>query len=130
VKGLFLLSIFVFSAITVLLVACGGSDATSNNPNTIRTEGGTFATTSISIKKGSTITFLDDSNNGALHYLIIGQSGQEAAQNGAPDFGGLSGHRIEGGDVWTTAPWNTAGTYHVTCTVHPNMNLTVTVMSA
>jgi plastocyanin len=127
VKSLFLLSIVVFSILTVVFVACGGSNETSNNPNTIRTEGGTFATSSISIKKGSTITFLDDSNNGALHYLIIGQNGQEAAQNGAPDFGGLSGHRIEGGDVWTTAPWNTAGIYHVTCTVHPSMNLTVTV---
>jgi plastocyanin len=129
-RKLALLTIFTLAITTILLVACGGSaNTTSNNPNTIRTEGATFAASSISIKKGSTMAFLDDPNNGALHYLIIGQNGQEAPQRGAPDFGGLAGHKIEGGDVWTTPPWNTAGVYHVTCTVHPAMNLTVTVTS-
>jgi plastocyanin len=115
--------------VLTLVIACSGTSttATSNNPNTVKLEGGTFATSSIAISKGSTITFLDDSNNGALHILVIGQNGQQESEQGAPDFGGLSGLRIDVGNTLTTPPWNTAGTYHVACTVHPAMNLTVTV---
>lgn len=127
-KKLALFTIFILAITTVLLVACGStSNPTSTNPNTIRAVGGTFALSSLSIRKGSTITFVDDPNNPALHILTIGQNGQDEAQRGAPDFGGTAGHTIQGGDSWITPPWNTAGTYHVTCTVHPGMNLTVIV---
>ena len=123
------LAIIALIAITItLLVACAdASNTTSNNPNTVKTEGGTFTISSITIKKGSTITFVDDANNGALHILVIGQEAQQESENGSPDFGGAAGIRIDVGDTWTTPPWNTAGTYHVTCTVHPAMNLKVIV---
>ncbi|HLX39710.1 MAG TPA: hypothetical protein VKR42_04220 [Ktedonobacteraceae bacterium] len=124
--------LILFITVAVLLtlvVACSDTSTgvTSNNPNTVKLEGGTFATSSITISKGNTITFLDDSNNGALHILVIGQNGQQESERGAPDFGGLAGLRIDVGNTWTTPPWNTAGTYHVACTVHPAMNLTVIV---
>jgi len=119
----------ILAMILTLLIACGGTstNVTSNNPNTVKLEGQSFATSSITISKGSTITFLDDPNNGALHILVIGQNGQSESEQGTPDFGGLAGLRIDVGNMWTTPPWNTAGTYHVACTVHPAMNLTVTV---
>src|SRR5579872_2484993 len=118
-----------FAMVLTLVIACSGTpnNVTGNNPNTVKLVAGTFATSSISISKGSTITFLDDPNNGALHILVIGQNGQQESEQGAPDFGGLSGERIDVGNTWTTPPWNTAGTFHVACTVHPLMNLTVTV---
>jgi plastocyanin len=111
------------------LISCDSisTTVTSNNPNTVKMEGGTFNISSITISKGSTITFLDDPNNGALHILVVGQDGQQNSEQGATDFGGLSGQRVDIGSTWTTPPWNTAGTYHVTCTVHPLMNLTVKV---
>ena len=111
------------------LISCDSlsTTVTSNNPNTVKMEGGTFNISSITISKGSTITFLDDPNNGALHILVVGQDGQQNSEQGAADFGGLSGQRVDIGNTWTTPPWNTAGTYHVTCTVHPLMNLTVKV---
>lgn len=119
------------AVILTLVIACGGTSSStgSNNPNTVTLEGQSFATSAITISKGSTITFLDDPNNGALHILVIGQNGQSSSEQGAPDFGGLSGQRIDVGDSWTTPTWNTVGTYHVACTVHPQMNLTVTVKS-
>lgn len=124
-----LVSIIIFVAIiATLLAACANtSNATFNNPNTVKTEGGSFNVSSITIKKGSTITFVDDPNNGALHILVIGRNAQQESENGSPDFHGASGVRIDVGDSWTTPPWNTAGTYHVACTVHPAMNLTVNV---
>lgn len=121
--------IITAAAIITILVACGSvSNPNITNPNTVKTEGGVFSISSITIKKGSTITFLDDPNNGALHILVIGRDAQPETENGAPDFGGgAAGIRIDVGDSWTTPPWNTAGTYHVACTVHPTMNLTVIV---
>lgn len=122
--------IALIAIIITLLVACADtSNTTSNNPNTVRTEGGSFSTSSITIKKGSTITFVDDANNGSLHILVIGQFAQQESENGSPDFGGAAGIRIDVGDSWTTPPWNTAGTYYVTCTIHPAMNLKVIVTS-
>ena len=119
----------LLAVILTCVIACGGTSSSvgSNNPNTVKLEGQSFATSSITISKGSTIAFLDDPTNGALHILVIGQNGQQVSEQGAPDFGGLSGERMDIGDTWTTPPWNTAGTYHVACTVHPMMNLTVTV---
>lgn len=125
-----LASIAIIAITITLLVACANTPTiTSNNPNTVKTEGGSFGVSSITIKKGNTITFVDDPNNGALHILVIGQNAQQETENGAPDFRGASGVRIDVGDSWTTPPWNTAGTYHVACTVHPAMNLTVNVTS-
>lgn len=124
------LALFITLAmILTVVIACGGtsSSVVSNNPNTVRLEGANFATSAITIAKGSTITFVDDPNNGALHILVIGQNGQQESEQGAADFGGLSGERMNIGDTWTTAPWNTAGTYHVACTIHSMMSLTVTV---
>lgn len=125
------LVIMAIVAITItLLVACAGTSAPkSNNPNTVMEEGQAFGVSSITIKKGSSISFVDDPNNGGLHILVIGQSAQQESEPGAPSFGNVSGIRMDIGDLWTTPPWNTAGTYHITCTVHPPMNLTVIVIS-
>ncbi len=121
--------VMLIALVLTWLISCDSTSTsvTSNNPNTVKLEGGTFNISSISISKGSTITFLDDPNNGALHILVVGQDGQQGSEQGAADFGGLSGERIDIGNSWTTPPWNTAGTYHITCTVHPQMNLTVKV---
>src|SRR5881396_589402 len=89
----------------------------------------TFNVITITIHKGNTLTFENNANSSSLHILAVGKDGQNDTENGAPDFGGFAGHRSGVGDSWTTPPWNTVGTYHVTCTVHPRMNLTVIVTS-
>jgi plastocyanin len=120
--------ILMLMIVLSLVAACGGTSTPADlSANRVHTVGAFFSPTAITIKKGTTITFIDDANNGALHILVIGQYAQQATEQGAPDFGGYSGTRIDTGDTWTTPPWNIAGTFHVTCTVHPSMNLTVTV---
>ncbi len=125
--------VFLLSAVLVcglLLTACGtnsGSGGGSAGPNTITMSSVRFSQDVITIKKGDTLTFTSDVN-GSPHILAIGQNGNPQAEAGAPDFGGNAGKQLQPGDSWTTPPWNTPGTYHVTCTVHPTtMNLTVTV---
>lgn len=126
--------IALFALAISMLAACGSSNTGggggngSNNPNTITMGATTFSTDSISITKGSTITFVDSQSNGAQHILVIGKQGTPDTEAGAPDFGGTTGHTFQPGQSWTSPAWSTAGTYHVTCTIHPTtMNLTVTV---
>jgi plastocyanin len=120
--------IALFALVMTLLIACGGTPAVqSEKLNTIKMDGHAFHVTMITIQKGSPLTFVNSPDAGGLHILVVGKDGQDASENGAPDFGGVSGHKSGAGDAWTTPPWNVAGIYHVTCTVHPLMNLTVIV---
>ena len=116
-----------------LLAACGTAASTNNSTSTtqnptVKMGATTFDTNSITISKGQTITFVDDAATGTMHMLAIGKNGAADTENGAPDFGGADGHSINPGESWTSPPWNTPGTYYVTCIVHPTtMTLTVTV---
>ena len=122
--------IAVFALLLTLLIACGGtSNSRSNTPDKVTMGASTFNVITMTIHKGHTLTFENNADSGSLHILAVGKDGQNDTENGAPNFGGFAGHRSEVGDSWTTPPWNTAGTYHVTCTVHPMMNLTVIVTS-
>jgi len=116
-KILFLLACCV---VFTLVVACGSAASPQvNNPNTVKLLAASFAVPSITIRKGSTITFVDDASNGSLHILVVGRQGIQEGEKGAPDFGGFAGIRIDLGESWTSPPWNVAGTFHVTCTAHP-----------
>jgi len=75
---------------------------------------------------GTRIEFVNGGSR-AVHVLVPGEDAQRRAQAGVPSFGGAYGHRSEVGDHWRTPAWTTPGTYRVTCTLHPSMNLTVTV---
>ncbi|HEY1350957.1 MAG TPA: plastocyanin/azurin family copper-binding protein [Ktedonobacteraceae bacterium] len=118
----------VFAMMLAALVACGGSSTTTSAPTNyaVTMSGVTFNMNTISVPKGSTITFTT-TQGGAAHNLVIGSSGRSHPESGTPDFG-TGGHTVGSGQSWTSPPWNTAGTFHVTCTYHPTtMTLTVTV---
>ncbi len=129
--------IALFALAISLLAACGTSTNSGNNSgngsngssaNTITMEAETFSSNTITITKGSTLTFTNDPNSGTEHILVLGTNGKADNEAGAPDFGGSSGKTIQPGSSFTTGAWNTPGTYHVTCLIHPTtMNLTITV---
>jgi plastocyanin len=119
---------------SILLAACGGSSNGGNTSSSacdsthVTMTSNTFCENSITISKGSTITFIDDKTSGTEHILVIGNNGSAATEQGAADLGGSNGHTFQAGDSFTTPAWNTAGTFHVTCTIHPTtMNLTIIV---
>ena len=124
-KSLVCISITLFC----FLAACGFAKATTNNPHAVGMLGAGFDKAAITIPKGSTIAFVDNSDTGGLHILVIGQDGQPLSEKGAPDFYGAQGKRMNPGDVWTSPPWTNPGVYHVACTIHPEMNLSVTVLA-
>jgi plastocyanin len=133
----------------VLLAACGGSSSTGGTSPTATTaptnttQPTAVATTpaasgaatismasfsftapgSVTIKAGQSVTFM---SNGT-HDLVIGMHGQFMAETGAPsDLNSSSGVAFSPGDSKTIIFAN-AGTFHITCIIHPSMQATVTV---
>ncbi len=133
-KFTFLVVLVVALALSTL-AACGGPSATAPTgttpaaagaANTVNMTGVQFDVSTITIAKGSTLTFTDP-QGGSPHNLVNGSQGQAQPESGVPAFGS-GGQTVAAGASWTTPPWNTAGTFHVTCTYHPTtMTLTVTV---
>jgi len=81
-----------------------------------------FTTDVITIHRGQTITFTNDSR-----YIHIVGPGHKAHLT-VPDKEPVSPRvLLERNQSYTTAAWNTPGTYQMTCTVHPEMNLKVIV---
>ena len=111
----------LFALALSLLAACGSSSntgGTGGNSNEVTLGSTQFNSSSITIKKGETITFKSDPS-GSPHILGIGKNGDfTQPEAGAPDFG-AQGHMINTGASWTTPPWNTPGTYDVSCSIHP-----------
>lgn len=114
--------------LVLALAACAPTPA-DHEPGAIGMEELVFDTEHHVIPVGGRLTFSNTASR-ALHVLVPGKNAQPRSQGGIPSFGGSSGRRAEVGTRWTTAPWTTPGTYWVTCTLHPQMNLEVVVTSA
>jgi plastocyanin len=125
-----IITLFVVAALALaVLAACGGSSTSSSSSTTtnVGMGGVTFDVNSVTITKGSTITFTTDASSGSTHNIVVGTNGHADTEAGAPDFG-TGGQTLPAGKSWTSPPWNTAGTFHVTCTFHPTtMTMTVVV---
>src|SRR5258706_7478011 len=112
--------------ITVLLVACGTSNANAG-PNPVHMSGTNFVQNSITIKKGESITLINDDLFGS-HTITNGTwengTARPAREAGAPKVNDV---KIGGNSSATIGPFMTAGTFKLYCTVHTDMNLTVIV---
>jgi plastocyanin len=86
-----------------------------------------YATDTVTIKVGEPLTFINNSH--FLHVLTPGVDARTMDQAGMPAMDDAYGtHVSETGDVYTTKNWDTPGTYHLTCTLHPEMNVDVVVV--
>ena len=123
-----LLAIFTFcTLLTLLFVACSGSgDTSSSGPNTVHMSDTNFVQQSITIKKGEDVTLVNDA--AVIHIIENGSwnSNGEAApaiEPGAPKVE----DQVSGNMSQTVGPFNMVGTFHLYCSVHPGMNLTIIV---
>ena len=114
------------SLLTVAIASCGGSG--SNNSGTeVHMGDATFLQSSVTISKGSSLNLIDDVavthiiGNGSWVNGVI----KPAIEPGAPTVNNLTFNSA--GQSMIVGPFNTAGTYHLYCSVHVNMNLTVIV---
>ncbi len=98
---------------------------TTNNVPTVHMGPGSFLQSSVTIPKGAKLLLVNDTSS--VHFLANGswQNGtaQAVKETGAPTLNNLqvSNKNTELG------PFTTAGTYHIYCTVHQGMNLTIIV---
>jgi len=129
-------SFVVLSLIAAFLAACGGSagscGSSSNSSSSngsmpaVHMCGNNFAQSSITISKGQSLMLVDDAS--APHTIANGSwvngSAQPRQEPGAPVVNNM---QFNGNDSHAIGPFTAAGTYHLYCTVHPGMNLTVIV---
>lgn len=111
--------------LTVLVAACTIQNAGAPTGPTVHMGATDFIEHSVTLHKGDTLTLVDDTTS--VHIITNGSwvngVAQPAKEPGAPSVN----LQFNGNDSATIGPFNTAGTFHLYCTIHQNMNLTVIV---
>jgi plastocyanin len=92
-------------------------------PNAVGMSFMDFSKDVVTLHSGERLTLVNDSRN--IHSVGPGQNGHISRPVRGEPLAGF--HLMETNAVYTTGPWLTPGTFHVTCSVHPMMNLTVVV---
>lgn len=103
-----------------------GPATTAASSNEVDMTSNNFAQHAITITAGQTVHFVDPMATGALHILCLGHDQVCSASAQGPQVLKGSGLTFNPGQTKDIA-FPTPGTYAITCTIHPNMNLTVTV---
>jgi plastocyanin len=134
---MFLLTMFALGSI--ILAACarpGSPTASSGTPGsngggsssgapTVHMDATNFVQSTVTVPKGQKLMLVDDGQY--LHILSNGSWVNGTAvpkkEAGAPTLNNVqvNGNNLEVG------PFTTAGTFHIYCSIHTNMNLDVTV---
>jgi plastocyanin len=120
-----LAALVILSVVTMVVVACGGGSGSGSTD--VHLGNTTFTQSSVTISKGSSLNLIDDA---AVTHIInngfwVNGTPMPATEPGAPTVNNVQ--FTSAGQSQTIGPFNTAGTFHLYCTVHQNMNLTVVV---
>lgn len=83
-----------------------------------------FSKDVVTLHRGERLTLVNSSRN--IHAIGPGQNGQVVSPVRGEPITGF--HMMETNAVYKTGPWSTPGTFHITCIIHPMMNLTVVVV--
>ena len=125
-------TLLLCSAALMLFVACGGvpndstgNTSTSGSSNEVHMSAQTFVQSSVTISKGSSIALVDDV--GVPHRIANGTWDNSIAKPVKETNAPAVNVQLNGNDQQVIGPFATAGTYHLYCTFHPGMNLTVIV---
>jgi len=105
-----------------LLVPAVGPDPRTPPGGTLAMEHEEFSRDEVTVDCGSTLTLQNDSR--WVHIIGPGQDGVLTADPTSPV---QARHLLETDDVFTTGAWNSPGVHYLTCPVHPEMTVQVTV---
>jgi plastocyanin len=119
----------LLAALTLVLAACGSTTESTpaddggapppttadggESGDTVSMAGNQFSPGSLTVAAGTTVTFTDT----ATHTVTEGTDGVAADDPIVDETGGA--------DIQVT--FDEPGTYNITCKVHPEMNMTITV---
>jgi plastocyanin len=119
-------------ALAIVALATSTCDAA---PSAARTSGQTLTmgastfvgVTNTTIRADQAITLDDPASSGGIHNLVTGNDGLFAPAPGAPSaLASSAGIDFQPGDKQIVT-FAQPGTYHITCTIHPMMQATITV---
>jgi plastocyanin len=110
------------------LAGCGGASngGGGGSGNEVDFGPASFSQTSVTIAAGQAVHFVDSQSSGGTHNLCIGSNGQCDSSGTGPAALHGPGMMITPGQT-EDVTFPTAGSFTVTCTIHPSMLLTVTV---
>lgn len=99
--------------------------ASTNNEVSVHMGPGSFLTSSVTVPKGAKLLLVDD---GPFLHILANGSWQGDQPQGRQEAGApaVKQMQVNNGRV-EIGPFTTAGTYHIYCSVHAGMNLTITV---
>ncbi len=106
-----------------LLIPALGAAPKPLPPGAIGMIGDDFARHAVTIHLGQRITLANDSR--VVHVIGPGNGGRIAGTEAHVPVVGF--HLMQTNSVYTTPRWEKPGTYYLTCSVHPDMTLKVTV---
>ena len=119
--------------LALALIGCGKTPGGSGNatqpaaaPGTVDMDPTNFTTHAVTIKAGDAVHFVDTAGGGGTHVICLGKDQQCDTSAQGPQEVMSPGFTITPGQTKDVV-FPTAGTYQITCTIHANMNLTVTV---
>ena len=117
-------------ALLILAVACTGNTSTSstttvNGEPAVHMGVSSFIQPNITLSKGSKLLIVDD---GTYSHILNNGMWQNNTPSPATEAGAPSIQNVQmNGSSIEIGPFNTTGTFHIYCTIHPGMTLTVTV---
>lgn len=106
----------------------GGGGGGGGGEPTVHMVATNFVTSTVTVPKGSKLKLVDDGS--FFHIIANGMwdngTPKPAKEAGAPT---VNNAQVDGSSVTSLeiGPFTTAGTFRIYCTVHPGMNLTITV---
>jgi plastocyanin len=125
-----LLFMAMLAFLSLGFAACSIKDSSQAAANAVEVDmgGANFIQSSVTLKQGQQINLVDKASS--THIIVNGSwiNGKQVPKQepGAPTIN----MTFTGNDSALTPPWNTPGTYHLYCTIHVGMNLTVIVKPA
>jgi plastocyanin len=115
------------AALALLLLSLAACGQGASGSNEVSMAGSDFSTTSLAIAVGQAVHFTDPAGVGATHIVCLGNEGECDTSAPGPQALQGGGFTINAGDPPRDVTFTTPGTYKITCSIHPSMNLTVTV---
>ncbi|MBA2285286.1 MAG: hypothetical protein H0W02_07390, partial [Ktedonobacteraceae bacterium] len=114
----------------ILIASIGQTSAPTgatytNGMPTVHMSAGNFSQPSVTLPKGSKLLLVDDV---AVPHILSNGSWKNGTPTSAKEPGAPTVNNVQvNGNSVEVGPFTTAGTYHIYCTVHQGMNLTVVV---
>jgi len=118
-------TIAALALLSLLALAACGQRASA--PNEVSMTASDFSPTTVTIKTGQAVHFTDPAGVGAMHIVCLGSDGNCDTTAQGPQALEGDGFTLNAGDSPKDVTFTTPGTYKITCSLHPSMNLTVTV---